>query len=156
MPGLSGPFAQVMEGAQELCRAVERLGGMEDWQRRRRWGTSPRAGQAAMAAALDQLQTLWQAPDGWTELQLDLSLTGDMEYYTGLVFQGYLAGLPRPVLKGGQYDLLAQKFCPGGPGHRLCAVSGRDGAAERPAAAGAAGQRQRHAERGPAQGPPGR
>ena len=113
LPGLSGPFAQVMEGAQELCRAVERLGGMEDWQRRRRWGASPRAGQAAMAAALDQLQTLWQALDGWTELQLDLSLTGDMEYYTGLVFQGYLAGLPRPVLKGGQYDLLAQKFCPG-------------------------------------------
>ena len=36
-----------------------------------------------------------------------------MEYYNGLVFQGYLQGLPRPLLKGGRYDLLMQKFTPG-------------------------------------------
>jgi ATP phosphoribosyltransferase len=36
-----------------------------------------------------------------------------MEYYNGLVFQGYLAGIPRPLLKGGRYDLLMQKFTPG-------------------------------------------
>ena len=32
---------------------------------------------------------------------------------TTLVFQGYLQGLPRPLLKGGRYDLLMQKFTPG-------------------------------------------
>ena len=36
-----------------------------------------------------------------------------MDYYNGLVFQGYLAGLPRAVLKGGQYDPLAAQFRPG-------------------------------------------
>ena len=36
-----------------------------------------------------------------------------MEYYNGLVFQGYLSGLAAPVLKGGRYDLLARKFTPG-------------------------------------------
>ena len=36
-----------------------------------------------------------------------------MEYYNGLVFQGYLQGMPRPLLKGGRYDLLMQKFTPG-------------------------------------------
>ena len=36
-----------------------------------------------------------------------------MEYYNGLVLQGYLAGLPRAVLKGGQYDPLAEQFRPG-------------------------------------------
>ena len=36
-----------------------------------------------------------------------------MEYYNGLVFQGYLKALPRPLLKGGRYDLLLQKFTPG-------------------------------------------
>ena len=30
-----------------------------------------------------------------------------------MVFQGYLQGLPRPLLKGGRYDLLMQKFTPG-------------------------------------------
>ena len=37
----------------------------------------------------------------------------DMEYYNGLVFSGYVAGVPRAVLKGGRYDLLAQRFTPG-------------------------------------------
>ncbi|CUN47957.1 ATP phosphoribosyltransferase [Faecalibacterium prausnitzii] len=46
-------------------------------------------------------------------IRLDLSLAGEMEYYNGLVFQGYLRGLPRPLLKGGRYDRLMQKFTPG-------------------------------------------
>ena len=45
--------------------------------------------------------------------RLDLTLAGEMEYYNGLVFQGYLRSLPRPLLKGGRYDLLMQKFTPG-------------------------------------------
>ena len=36
-----------------------------------------------------------------------------MEYYNGLVLQGYLAGAPRAVLRGGQYDPLAEQFRPG-------------------------------------------
>ena len=46
-------------------------------------------------------------------IRLDMTLAGEMEYYNGLVFQGYLQGLPRPLLKGGRYDLLMQKFTPG-------------------------------------------
>lgn len=52
----------------------------------------------------------WVMPDA--AMQLDLSLAGDMEYYNGLVFSGYVAGVPRAVLKGGRYDLLAQRFTP--------------------------------------------
>ena len=29
------------------------------------------------------------------------------------MFSGYVAGVPRAVLKGGRYDLLAQRFTPG-------------------------------------------
>ena len=46
-------------------------------------------------------------------IRLDMTLAGEMEYYNGLVFQGYLRSLPRPLLKGGRYDLLMQKFTPG-------------------------------------------
>ena len=68
----------------------------------------------AQAAALDELEALMHelGADG-EGAQLDLSLAGDMEYYNGLVFSGYLAGAPRAVLKGGRYDLLARRFTPG-------------------------------------------
>ena len=67
----------------------------------------PLALNAAMGAALSELRTLCAAlaEQGQTEnLKLDLSLVNDMDYYNGLVLQGYLAGLPRAVLKGGRYD----------------------------------------------------
>jgi len=67
----------------------------------------------AMADALEELESLCSGLRGKGKLWLDLSLAGDMEYYNGLVFQGYLSGLAAPVLKGGRYDLLTQKFNPG-------------------------------------------
>ena len=57
---------------------------------------------------LTELRTLCAALEG-QRLRLDLSLVNDMDYYNGLVFQGYVTGLPRAVLKGGQYDPLADR-----------------------------------------------
>ena len=65
----------------------------------------------AAAAELRALAKTLEASGG--AVRFDLSLAGEMEYYNGLVFQGYLQGLPRPLLKGGRYDLLMQKFTPG-------------------------------------------
>ena len=65
------------------------------------------------------------------------SLVNDMEYYNGLVLQGYLAGAPRAVLKGGRYDPLATRFRPGaravGFALYLDELNRLDDAAERPA-----------------------
>ena len=67
-----------------------------------------------MRAAAAELRALTRSLSaGGGSVRLDLSLAGEMEYYNGLVFQGYLQGLPRPLLKGGRYDLLMQKFTPG-------------------------------------------
>lgn len=41
---------------------------------------------------------------------LDFSLLGDMEYYCGVAFQGYVPGAPRAVLSGGCYANLLRKF----------------------------------------------
>ena len=51
----------------------------------------------------------------------------EMEYYNGLVFQGYLKALPRPLLKGGRYDLLLQKFTPGAVSYTHLDVYKRQG-----------------------------
>ncbi len=41
---------------------------------------------------------------------LDLSEVGNQQYYTGLVFQGYLEGVDSAVVSGGRYDNLLGKF----------------------------------------------
>ena len=91
LPELSGEAAAVLTRAKGLVR------------------------NNAMADALEELEGLCAGLEkaGKGALWVDLSLAGDTEYYNGLVFQGYLSGLAAPVLKGGQYDLLAQKFNPG-------------------------------------------
>ena len=76
----------------------------------------PLALNTAMGAALTELRTLCKTLEAQGEtdrLKLDLSLVNDMEYYNGLVLQGYVTGLPRAVLKGGRYDPLAEQFRPG-------------------------------------------
>ena len=100
------------QGADALCRLSTLTGPWEQVLAQ----AEPLALNAAMGAALSELRALGEAlaREGRTEgLRLDLSLVNDMEYYNGLVLQGYLAGLPRTVLKGGQYDPLAEQFRPG-------------------------------------------
>lgn len=43
-------------------------------------------------------------------VRVDFSVLNDMRYYNGIVFQGFVAGVPNAVLSGGQYDLLLQKM----------------------------------------------
>jgi len=100
------------QGTEALCRLASLSG---DWESVLA-AAEPLALNAAMGGALDELRALCRTLEeqGQTgRLKLDLSLVNDMEYYNGLVLQGYLDGLPRAVLKGGQYDLLAQQFRPG-------------------------------------------
>ena len=96
------------QGADALCR-LDALAG--DWKTVLA-EAEPIALNAAMGAALTELRTLCQALEDQS-LRLDLSLVNDMDYYNGLVMQGYVAGLPRAVLKGGRYDPLADQFRPG-------------------------------------------
>ena len=42
------------------------------------------------------------------QVRLDFSLGNDMKYYSGLVFKGYVRGVPNSVLSGGQYDRLME------------------------------------------------
>ena len=67
----------------------------------------------ALSAPVRQLEVLLEvlgAHVGADRLRLDLSLISDMSYYNGIVFQGYLKGVPTGVLSGGQYDGLMQKM----------------------------------------------
>ena len=76
---LHGPLGATLTAARQACRSE------------------------AQRAALEELQALQNqlGEDGRGTL-LDLSLADEMEYYNGLVFTGYVAGVPRAVLKGGR------------------------------------------------------
>ena len=97
-------------GADMLCALLTLCGGCEETLARAEAFCKNDRMRAA-AAELRALTGSLSAVGG--SVRLDLSLAGEMEYYNGLVFQGYLQGLPRPLLKGGRYDLLMQKFTPG-------------------------------------------
>jgi len=44
------------------------------------------------------------------KLNLDFSVINDMNYYNGIVFKGFVSGVPTGILSGGQYDNLMQKM----------------------------------------------
>ena len=44
------------------------------------------------------------------KVRIDFSIVNDTSYYSGLVFKGYIAGIPNSVLSGGQYDKLMKKM----------------------------------------------
>ena len=43
-------------------------------------------------------------------LRIDFSVVDDVHYYNGIVFKGFVQGLPSSVLSGGQYDKLMKKL----------------------------------------------
>lgn len=58
-----------------------------------------------------ELEALWAVLEGsGCAIRLDFSVGSNMRYYSGVVFRGYLAGIPTSILSGGQYDKLPQKM----------------------------------------------
>jgi ATP phosphoribosyltransferase regulatory subunit len=43
-------------------------------------------------------------------IMLDFSIVNDMNYYNGIIFQGFVDGIPTGILSGGRYDNLMQRF----------------------------------------------
>ncbi len=43
-------------------------------------------------------------------IRVDFSVTDDMSYYSGIVFKGFIKGIPTSVLSGGRYDNLMKKM----------------------------------------------
>lgn len=64
-----------------------------------------------MAWALSELESVCAlVGDVSSHLRLDFSVVNDMNYYNGLIFRGYLPGLPCGILAGGRYDNLLKKM----------------------------------------------
>ena len=93
------------EASEDLCQLTglygapeELLPALEDMVRGER-----------MAQALAELTAVCTLTPQ-AHLQLDFSMVNNMDYYNGLIFQGYLPGLHIGVLSGGRYDKLLRQM----------------------------------------------
>ena len=123
----------------EVMTAVraKNLAGLEDFCRRRGLSGTVQAllerlvtTYGTMEAVLEELAPLCvggkKTREAWEELNslcgllkanglaervyLDFSVEGDMGYYSGIVFRGFLKNLSAGVLSGGQYDKMVEKM----------------------------------------------
>ena len=86
---LSGEFYQTLSEAREIASDEE------------------------TKAALDELEAVYRLLETkglHQDLVLDFSLVSDSDYYGGLIFQGFVEGVPRALLSGGYYGNLLKKF----------------------------------------------
>ena len=63
--------------------------------------------------AISELETITDALDsvGYGDrVRIDFSVVNDMNYYSGIVFRGFVDGIPEGILSGGRYDKLMQKM----------------------------------------------
>ncbi len=66
-----------------------------------------------LRARLDLIKSIISGvkdPEIRSKIEIDFSLIGDVSYYNGIVFRGFIDGIPDRVLSGGQYDRLMEKM----------------------------------------------
>lgn len=59
---------------------------------------------------LENLCKLLENTEYSDKIRLDFSIVNDMNYYNGVVFNGFLNGIPETVLFGGSYDKLMERM----------------------------------------------
>ena len=67
-------------------------------------------GAGAEAAAFRQALAIFDGYELQAQICIDFSAVSDLRYYNGVVFKGFLPGVPERVLTGGQYDRLMQRL----------------------------------------------
>lgn len=66
-----------------------------------------------MGTALDELERLQKRMDKFgygDRLNINFSAVNNADYYNGVIYNGFISGIPRFVLSGGQYDKLLSKL----------------------------------------------
>ena len=81
-----GPVRSTIESLSEKLRDVDGVGTM-----------------------LAQLNAILSAVP-CENIRIDFSVTGDLGYYNGIVFKGFINGIPQSILSGGQYDNLMKRM----------------------------------------------
>ncbi len=104
--GVEDAKASALRGLVALCdrpaRAIPRLRAL--------LGASGSAKVAGQLARLEKIVNVFSGTGVEDMLRIDFSVVNDLNYYNGIVFRGFVEGVPSGVLSGGQYDRLMRKM----------------------------------------------
>lgn len=89
IPNLSGNYKEVLDEAETLVVNEKMANSIRE---------------------LRELSEIFDLYDIKNKVLLDFSIVNNLDYYNGIIFQGYIENNPRVVLSGGRYDKLAEKF----------------------------------------------
>ena len=67
-------------------------------------------GAAEYAEELGRAAAAFAGSDAEERIRIDFSASGDVKYYNGIAFKGFISGIPDSVLSGGQYDRLMRRM----------------------------------------------
>lgn len=81
---------EIIDSARELCSGIDEANSALDY--------------------LSEIYSVLENAGLASNVTIDLSIVHEMEYYTGLVFKGYIDGAGEAVLGGGRYDTLLENF----------------------------------------------
>jgi ATP phosphoribosyltransferase regulatory subunit len=100
----------VAPAAVSLLTAACQLSGPLPETLARARGVAITPGMTEALSKLDRMRASLEAANCLDGVTLDFSLMNDLDYYSDIVFRGYVEGLPRAVLAGGCYSSLLRKF----------------------------------------------
>ena len=98
----SRPAAKALSAMPQLFGGIEVLDEVETL-----------TGNVRVLGAIAYLRRLYQALDeaGYGDrIMIDLGLVHEMDYYTGIMFRGYIGGAGAAILAGGRYNALCATF----------------------------------------------
>ena len=67
-------------------------------------------GASEFAEELGRSAAAFAGSDAESRIRIDFSASGDVKYYNGIAFKGFISGIPDSVLSGGQYDRLMRRM----------------------------------------------
>jgi len=89
LAALYGPYSEIVSDARQISVSEE---------------------TDAAVRELEELFDVLRQLGAEQNMNLDFSIVNDISYYSGIIFQGYIEGIPAKVLSGGRYDKLLRKF----------------------------------------------
>lgn len=98
------------EGAEDALKQLLSLYGTPRTVMPKIRALAEEYGAGDMAAELGRAVAGFTGSDMENRIQIDFSATGDLKYYNGVAFKGFISGIPGSVLSGGQYDALMKKM----------------------------------------------
>ncbi len=107
-PALNDALSMYNCEAADALRALPTLfGGEEVFERAEKYMITP-----DLKGKLSSLKEIYDAliGAGIEEIKVDLGLVHKKNYYTGIIFRGFVEGYGYPVLSGGRYDNLIGDF----------------------------------------------